>query len=153
MPQTDDPVSREHLQAIGSITVNFQMLESWLGMITWKLISDDQLLGQTITAGLSFRKLVDLLSSLSLYRAIEQTEDLDTLLKRALHVEDRRNTTMHSRWGSGDSPQTVTRSKTTARRPKGLQHHSELKSVADLNEFAEEIWNLISDLRAFFQRL
>ena len=155
MSQTAEPVSPEHLQAIGLITVNFASLENWISMIIWQLISDDQRLGQIITAELSYRNQLALLSSVFLHRApdAEQQTELERLVSRALKIEQERNIIVHSWWGSGDSPQTITRLKTTAKISKGLRHQFVRMTVADLNTIADDIEQLTIDVRSFFHKL
>jgi hypothetical protein len=45
------PTPTEYLQRIGKITANFAMLEQVVAFFCWSIISDDQVIGQIVTAG------------------------------------------------------------------------------------------------------
>jgi hypothetical protein len=94
------------------------------------MISDDAVVGQIVTAELSFKNLLSMVSSL--YRHVRTNEtkiaELDNLLKRALQVAEKRNMICHSIWGEGKTPNSITRIKTTARVAKGLRRqHSVMR--------------------------
>ena len=114
MGKMQTPVPPEHLRAIGQVTVNFAMLESAISSFVWGMINTDQMLGQMITAELSFRNLVGLLSSIYKHRINdeERITELERLLNRALYAEEQRNIIAHSSWGVGDKAETITRFKT-----------------------------------------
>ncbi len=136
-----EPPTGDHLRAIGQITANFAVLELVVSLSAWSLIGSDQTLGQIITAELSFRKLLDLLSNLYRLRVNhpQLTEELDGLIAQAAQAEEKRNVITHSYWAAGDTHETSTRVKMTAKRYKGLKHRSEPMSVEALNEIADFI--------------
>ena len=93
------PPDQEHERAIGRVTVCFSRLESAVAFFTWCIITpQDQLLGQIITAELSFRARLTLLDAV--FRYLENNEklidELDVLLGQIQHVEDERNRLIHS---------------------------------------------------------
>jgi hypothetical protein len=57
-------LSSEFLIALGRISVNFQVLELYVGILTWSLISLGERIGQIVTSQLFFNRLCDLLASL-----------------------------------------------------------------------------------------
>jgi hypothetical protein len=151
MGKIQTPVSNEHLRAIGQITVNFANLEGAISFFVWELISNDQRFGQIITAELSFRNLVGLLSSIYKYRANNQGQiiKLEELLNRALHVEEQRNLIIHSQWAAGSKPETITRLKTTAKKSKGLTHQFEQLKIEDLDKIADIISDVDVEIQLF----
>jgi hypothetical protein len=148
------PVPEEHLKAIGQITVNFALLENTISSFVGMLISSDQRVGQIITAELSFRNLVGLLSSLYKHfvNESEKIEELDALLTTALTIEEKRNIVTHSLWGAGYTHETITRIKMTAKKAKGLRHQYEQMSAEDLSKIAERIAELSHDVQMLMIR-
>lgn len=151
MGRMQAPVPAEHLRAIGQITVNFALLESTICFFVWGIISADQMLGQIITAELSFRNLIALLSSLYKYRINDEGRlaELQKVLNRALYVEERRNIITHSVWAAGATPETITRFKTTAKKSKGLTHQFEQMTVQDLEKIADLAAEVATDIQTF----
>jgi len=135
------PPTADHLRAIGRITANFALLELMVSFCVWQLIGSDQRLGQIITAELSFRKLLDLLSSLFRHRVSDPQliEELNGLIAEAAQAEEKRNLITHSYWAASDTRETITRAKMTARRYGGLKHQFEPMSVQDLDDIADFI--------------
>ena len=105
------------LRHIGDITVSFALLENTLQMVVHSLVASSQRIGQIITAELGFKNLRAL--SISLYKERlgegDKFDQFRALLRRAAEAEDKRNQTTHSLWAAGDSPETITRIKTTAK--------------------------------------
>jgi len=127
------------LEPIGSVTVNFAMLEGNLESFIWDLIGQDTRLGQIITAQLSFRQLIDLFGSLYCFRVrslkfIAKYEAITKLLRQA---EEKRNKIIHSQWAAGDTPESSTRIKTRARGSKGLAFTFEHTAKADILKIAD----------------
>jgi hypothetical protein len=118
-------------------------------------IQDDQRIGQIITAELSFRNLRAL--TMSLYRERHgedgDYDELRELMKRASDVEGLRNQITHSVWGAGETAETVTRIKTTAKEKQGLRFSFVKVSADDLGAVAEEILQLGGDVQGFWIRL
>ncbi len=107
---------------------------------------------QIITAELSFKNLVALFSSL--YRDStddsDKLEQLESLIKRIMSAEEKRNMVSHSLWAMGDSDATITRIKTTAKISKGLKHTFEQFTVADLEHIADEMSDTAADFQSFY---
>jgi hypothetical protein len=97
-------------------------LEVAISIFVWQLISNDQRLGQIITAELSFRNLVGILSSIFKYRNNNQEliEELNKLLDRAIQAEEQRNLIIHSNWAVGSSQDTISRYKTRPKNQKDI---------------------------------
>lgn len=78
------------------------MLEQMVAFFIWSIISSDHSIDQRVTAELSFKQLLSVLSSL--YRHTRKNEtrirELDNLIKRALQVAEKRNLICHSIWGA-----------------------------------------------------
>jgi hypothetical protein len=136
-------ISAQHLQAIGLVTVNFAKLENAIEWFIWSLIGQDEGIGLIITTELSFKNLVALLSSLSRVKIAnaEVLAELDRALKQALQADEKRNIILHSLWAQGQTRDTVTRIKKTAKLSKGLQHQVEEMTAEDITSIANFIDN------------
>ncbi len=145
------PVPAGHLQAIGYVTVTFALLEMVISSFVWTWISRDMRLNEIFTSELSFGRLVGLLSSLFKYSIddVDKNRELESFLKRALAAEQKRNIIVHSSWAAGDTPETITRMKTTAKMSKGLRYQFEQMSADDINAIGDEIAELAHDLQSF----
>jgi hypothetical protein len=92
-------VSDEMLRALGRVTVNFQLTEMMLNMLTWMLISEDARIGKIITSNLSFSRVCDVFLSIVRLKADGQDElitEVEGLIKKASELEQERNTLVHS---------------------------------------------------------
>jgi hypothetical protein len=143
---------KDHLHAIGLITINFAMLESTIASGVWFLSGLDQKKGQIITAELSFKGLVALFSSF--YRQAtndsKKLEELEGLIKKVMRAEEKRNVISHSLWAVGNSDETISRIKTTAKISKGLKHTFEQITVQSLTEIADEIADTAAEVQYFY---
>jgi hypothetical protein len=140
----------EILLAIGRITVNFAIVEGVIAFYIEALLAprDPDDVGRAVTASMRFKNLVNLLSSLHRLRVDDQNEQkrLDTLLERALALEEKRNLVTHSRWGVGQNAEKVTRWKTTARKKKGLHDEFQKMTADELHSLADELTQLHADM-------
>lgn len=144
-------ISQVHLQAIGLITVNFAQLEDVITDFISDWIGNDSNIGKIVTAELSFRNLVALLSSLFRETAEKEAtvEELDSLLKKALLVEEKRNIITHSIWTVGKTESTITRVKRTAKVGKGLRQQKEQLTVDYLLKIADQIAEVAYEINIF----
>lgn len=151
MPKLQAPVGPDHLRVIGSIAVNFALLESTVSFFVWELIGTEQKVGQIVTAEISFRTLLDIFGSIYRHKVTDTNglAEIDTLLARCGQAEEKRNAVMHSVWAVGHSPSTVMRFKTTAKRKRGFDFKSQEMSVNDLDAIAEELAEAAGDIRGF----
>ena len=152
MRKLQHPVPDPILTLIGDITVSFALLESTLQFLTGMLLSGEQRIGQIVTAELSFQKLRALCVSLYKERRGDDApglEKLRDLMRRAGKIEETRNQITHSVWGAGNTPETVTRFKTTAKEKKGLEFRFEHIDEDRLASLAEGIKVLASDIQGF----
>jgi len=142
----------DHLKAMGLITVNFSLLENTIAFIIWLLLGLDQQTGQIITSELSFRRLLELFSSLCRNKKNDKVtlEKLKTLLKRIEHAEQERNKIIHSMWTAGNDEETITRFKITAKIRNGLMHQYEQLKVEHLNKIADEIAEVAAAVHDFW---
>jgi hypothetical protein len=142
-------LSDEHHRAIGRISVNFSDVEAWAGFFIWQLVGPDQLVGQIVTAEMSFSRKLDLLSSLFRHRFKDETlrEKLSKLVGRLANLEQRRNTTLHSSWLHQSIDRTeATRLKITAKRKKGLQQAKQVIKPAELDALADEMAKAVAEI-------
>src|SRR4051794_23052635 len=145
------PVPERLLARIGDITVSFALLESVLQSLIWTLLGGGQRTGQAVTAEISFRGLRALAVSLCLerYDDGEELATLRSLCGRAANAEEERNQITHSVWGAGDSRETITRVKTTAKEKHGLRFVFVGMGEPELAAIAERIMQLAYDVDHF----
>jgi hypothetical protein len=142
-------ISNEHYRAIGRISVMFSDVETWTSSFIWPLISSDQLIGQMVTAGMSFPRQLDLLTSLFRHRFPDpvKLQSLELLVRRISELEQQRNGVMHSTWLLlSSNPNEATRFKITATRKKGLHQKREVITPAELDKIADGFQQALSDL-------
>ena len=145
-------ISNEHYRAIGRISVMFSDVETWTNAFIWQLLGPDQLVGQMVTAGMSFQRQVDLLTSLFRHRFSDATlrGSLDVITKRISELEQHRNTVLHSSWLlQSTDPNEATRFKITANRKKGLSQSTEVMTPKELDSIADGFQQVIADFTTF----
>jgi hypothetical protein len=149
------PVPEKLLVHIGDITVSFALLESTIQSLVGSFIAEHQRIGQIITAELAFRNLRALTISLYKERHGEDTDfgALRELMKRAADLEEKRNQITHSVWAAGDTADTVTRFKMTAKERHGIRFQFQNVGEQDLAEVARALKQLAADVRGFGLRL
>jgi len=149
------PLDDQFLLALGRVTANFAVLEDSVSFFLWSLIGRDQRLGQIITAELSFKATRALLSAIFQHRIVDQVlrDELESLLNRISENEERRNVLVHSSWAAGDTPETRTRIKMTAKKGKGIRHQFEQLVPADIEVVAARASELALDVHKFTDKL
>lgn len=132
-------ISDEHYRAIGRISVMFSDVETWTSSFIWQLVGPDQYVGQMITAGMSFSRQLDLLTSLFRHRFSDPALQLslETLVRRLSELEQQRNAILHSTWVLMSTNRSeATRFKITASRKRGLHQIKETTRPEDLDAVA-----------------
>jgi len=134
------PISEEHLVALGRVTANFSQLEDELNRLAWDLVGDF-IVGQIVTAELSFKALLNLVSALGRHRLGEAAlmTELQEAIAKAATAEDERNVIIHSIWFAGHTNDDVHRVKITAKRKVGRRVQSEQVSPADIEKVAQHL--------------
>jgi hypothetical protein len=113
------------------------------------------LIGQAITAGMSFRLKVDALSSMTKLRLRGEPVEsaLRSLVKDLLRVEDERNEIMHSAWvlysENSETGDLVMSMKATARHKKGLRRHFKQQTPQTLSGIRDRIVEVADRLAGF----
>lgn len=143
----------EILLAIGRIAVNFAIVEGTIAFYSEALLAprDPNDVGRAVTANMSFKNLVHLLSSVHRLRVDDRSEQqrLDALLSRALTLEEKRNMVTHSRWSPTDNAGEVVRWKTTASKKRGLHDQFQHMTETELQSLADELNRLHADIVSF----
>ena len=137
---------RDWAEALGRVTFGFCLLEGVLEECLWEILAEPEpLVCQAITAELSFRRRLDLLSSLHRLREPDsgRQETLRNLLGEAQRIEERRNELVHSLWRFDAEAQAMVRTKATAKR-RGLRIDSRPVATSELLD----LLNWISDVHA-----
>lgn len=137
--------------SIGSISLNFSELEREVSSVISHLLGCGPEVGRVVSAELSFRGKLDLVSSL--YRhtkpIAETLRQFDDLLVICAEAESSRNQVLHSSWfDAGHS--LVKRVKLTARRKQGFRQQTEQMTSADLMDIADFIAYAMSMVDEFF---
>ena len=144
-------ISDEHYRAIGRISVMFSDVEIWTSAFIWQLIGSEKNVCQMVTAGMSFSRRLDLLTSLFHYRFPDPslTKPLGALIKRISALEQKRNTVIHSSWilQSLERNETI-RFKITAHRKKGL-HTKEITRPEELDAIADGFQQVLTEFIDF----
>jgi hypothetical protein len=150
--------SAPHVHLVGEIAIAFGYLELCLEASIWQLLAgDDQnamLIGQAITADMSFRLKVDALSSMSKLRLRGEPveSELRSLVNDLLRVEGERNEIMHSAWVYSENSETgdlVISMKATARHKKGLRRHFKQQTPQTLAGIRDRIVEVADRLAGF----
>jgi hypothetical protein len=145
-------ISDQHYRAIGRISVMFSDVEIWTSAFIWQLIGPEQNVGQMVTAGMSFPRPLDLLTSLFRHRCPDPSlvNRLEGLVTRISELEQKRNTVLHSSWISQSlEPNEATRFKITAHRKKGLQRAKEITRPEELDAIADGFQQVLSEFIDF----
>jgi hypothetical protein len=135
------PVPAEHLKQIGDITVSFSYLEMALQSLAGSLINEHQKICQIITAELSIKQIRALVIGLYIERfgRDDNLVYLRTLMNKVTKVTAERNQIVHSVWGAGGGPGTITRMKTTVKENHGLRFNWQSVKADDLYVIATDI--------------
>lgn len=140
---TESIMTDEHLVALGRITVAYSQLEWAVSAFIWKLLSTDQLVGQTVTASLMFSARVFLLRSLfdllePAYGQKVNIPALDAALKQATDASARRNEVVHALlWLSTADGKDLEHTNLKPR--KAAEWKTAPASVADLQSIAGQL--------------
>ena len=130
----------------------FSDLEIWTSAFIWQLIGPEQKVGQMVTAGMSFRRQLDLLTSLFRHRCPDPSlvNRLEELVARIAALEQKRNTALHSSWISQSiEPNEATRFKITTHRRTGLHRTQEITRPEQLDAIADAFQKVLSELIDF----
>jgi hypothetical protein len=150
------PISDEHLKALGRITEQFASLEFVLDRYIRVLIGlEDLEIGEMVAAQLAFKRKVDLVGSIFGYRFSNdaRVDELDAWLVKALNVEEKRNTIVHSTWaGTEHGPHVALRMKKSVSRKNGLRELWQGMSPELIDEIAEEIQGVVNGLMVFSKK-
>ena len=145
-------MSQNHAEAIGRMCIAFSSLEGQLKFMVGKLVGIDQIVGQIITAELSFRNILNLLGSLYKHRTNDNDfrKKVDDLLKNISNLEQNRNSLIHSTYGLTKDPETIARFKNTARMKHGLKNNFDIITIEQIDHLVVEIENANSEVINLF---
>jgi hypothetical protein len=141
------PLSDEHLREIGRITINFATLDFHLAFAIGSLLTQDQAVAQMVAHELSFKQKLALFSSLVQHKLPASTKataecatDFENYVSRCAQLEERRNQVAHSVWLEQSTPGgPIQRLKITAKKSKGLRHHTEEIEIGSLKQLADDL--------------
>lgn len=147
----------ELLRSLGIVVVQFGTLSTQLQTVLVRLSGEDDMIGMMITSELAFKGLTNLFECIGLYildrDGITDTESQDRvkdLAKRLRHIEDSRNTILHSFWTTSGPGGDLGRTKVAARRQR-LRVADSDSPLAELRDFITRSGQIIRDLEEFFQ--
>ena len=144
----------EVVRGLGLVCIEFQMLESLLKAAINDLVvkDNDPLMGDIITAELSFEGLMDLLYAAWKYRhgGSPNVAPLAKILKRCAKAKVKRNQLLHSEWYRDQKDgEGAIRVKMSHRGRKGFRIKNEKITPAIMNEVAEELRRCRHELAKF----
>jgi len=132
-----------YIHALGLVTRHFQELELCLSILAWGLMGKDQRVGQTITATLSFSKLLVLTSTLIKTKTKKKAilDCFKAIARQATLGEQGRNRVIHSAYlqTSNDPNAEMIRYKVTSKLEKGLVVHWEALPYEEIMDIAVEL--------------
>ena len=143
-----------YLAELGRLVAHFAILENTVVAAIQGLLKCPREECLTICCERSFRNLLDLASSLAKQSLTAQQPllgEFDAMIHRAQALEDRRNSFVHSIYGMKPTGVAV-RSKTTAKRKRGLHTTHESIEPATITSVAMEIAVLAGEMEAFLQK-
>ena len=144
-------IPNESLAPLGKTVANFAVLESNLDFGIWLLLvgnsSAEQRTGQIVTAELSVKDKIALLSSLYQHRfpAKAPFNDLKNLRKKLGEANKIRNILVHSVWLAGG-----VRSATTAKEKHGIKFEFEEMDAKKIEGIADSISETAYDMQQFY---
>jgi hypothetical protein len=142
-------------RGIGSVVVNFQLLEFTVVRFIWILADTNQEIGERITGCVQFRSLCELLQSLFLYRVSEPSlvKTFQALMKRIDEAAVGRNKVVHSWWfidlESGVSSRLKPKKKTS---PYALRSFYDSQHI-DYDDLSRSILAVTKELTNFVAEL
>ncbi len=134
----------DYVHAVGKVTIAFSYLEDNVCYTVWAMLGGDRQTADCITAEMSFRNLINLISSLLKQKEKEgiRSTDLAPLLRDAIKktnaAEQDRNRIVHSRWGFSSKLEAV-REKVTAKQKHGLNYDAEPAAVSEIEAVVSRI--------------
>ena len=143
-------IPEEKLKAIGLIIARFQRLELTITDFIHYLIDSDinnKPITYILLARTPFKKLVEILVSLSIKQSYDEQENLKYLLTKANQAEEIRNVIVHSVWSWG------IRSKIKINKQKQLVFESENLTADTLERVAAKVYELDIALNNLLRKL
>jgi hypothetical protein len=145
-------VQPEFLEEIGRVVANFALLEYELFLLIHGLLGTEPEISRIVSSELSFKNLVELSSSLIKQIHGENVlQKYKEIIKVVTEAEEKRNLIVHSQWGSAQTY--VIRSKTTAKRAKGLNIQREKYTKVDLENVVLLVSRAILSVEMFRKQL
>jgi hypothetical protein len=142
-----EPSSERQLTEIGRIVRNFASLEWTAKLGIWTMLTVGQKDWEALTAPLSFKQALDVLSSLHKLRHPKLTSraaTFENLRKKAEDAETVRNEVVHSVWATSTESGALKQLRITARGKTGVRENlvegRDISSVESLNAIAQEIF-------------
>jgi len=125
-------------EALGEAVIWFEELDEQFSTAISFLLRRGDTVGQIVTAELSFKGKVNLLTAM-FRQEVPQSKhllQLDELAGACIQIEQKRNQVVHSKWRNELDGPGMTRMKYTARGKAGLQHQSETLTSAQVQAIA-----------------
>lgn len=134
-------MTNEHLIQLGRIVVNFSSLELHLKFVTYGLISNNQQIGQTILANMSFNAILNTFGSLLVIEFKDKSivDEFKELINSINEVNEKRNKIIHSYWMLDETNNEVSIMKQKSNGLKGIKIDKSTFSESDIKKVADEI--------------
>lgn len=147
--------SRPIVHAVGELAVAFGNLELYVSAAIWQLLGVGdktlELLGQAITAEMSFDRKVHAVASMYKIRFPSAAQDaaLKRLVTRLFQAQDRRNQILHSNWPHPEDEQERWRVKSSAKAKTGLKTKVSVITADDILEVVSDIHEIGQEFAKF----
>ncbi len=128
-------VPADIVNGLGTLVVEFQQLEHFVGVLTAQLagITAKAGLHEALLSNLSFSRLLDTLAAVAKVTNYDRQDELAILIRMAGQAEDARNRMLHSLWHDGG------RLKVKAGRKAGVTYSGQKHDDVKLQELARRI--------------
>ena len=148
-----NPVTNNHLVALGGITLEYARLEQFISHFIWALVAKDARIGQTITAPMTFRGRITLLRSLFHMlpaRGVKaDVATLDALITKAEKAVEKRNNIVHALIWHADAQGDLAFTMLKKNAKGDARWVAASASVPDLNAVAADIYEALVGISDF----
>jgi hypothetical protein len=141
----------DSVKHLGECVIQFQRIEDALSICIGRLIGRNRLIGDIVTAEMSYRAKISVFAALFQHKLKSKLlpTDVAQLIGRLHWAEEQRNTLVHSMWDASESrPHSVRRQKKAIRK-KTFSLTTEHVTPEDLEDLSRLLEGIITDVFFF----
>ncbi len=147
--------SEEFTSAVGKLTLNFAHLEFIFTLFAGMQMRSGYPINELVLSEFSFRQLINV--SVGIYKLYEPSKEeyaeFQSIVKRATHLEQQRNTITHSFYGTHEKTKSIVRYKNVTRAKSGYKKQREEITAASVLAIAMEIEETSLDLGGLMYKI